>query len=160
MMDAIRRRHAYAATDNIILDFRAASGGREYIMGDVVPSKQAPKLSIRAIGTDRITQLVIVKNQQFIYTARPNTVDVRLEFVDRDFRPGSNYYYVRVLQNDGQLAWSKAAGFASRRRDVPTDHVPELLVPKEGVTYQVNHGEQYVRMRGEILEFLRTLMPS
>ncbi len=69
-------------------------------------------------------------------------------------------YLDYLLSRDGQLAWSKAAGFASRRRDVPTDHVLELLVPKEGVTYQLNHAEQYVKLRGEILEFLKTVIPS
>jgi iron(III) transport system substrate-binding protein len=69
-------------------------------------------------------------------------------------------YLNYLLSPGGQLAWSKAAGFASRRRDVPTDHVPELLVPKEGVMYQINHAEQYVKMRSEILEFLRSIMPS
>jgi hypothetical protein len=106
MLDALRRRHVYAATDNIVLDFRAETGGAVSIMGDVVRSRTAPVLEVRAIGTSKIAQLVIVKNQKFVYTGRPNTEDVRLRFVDHDFQPGANYYYVRVLQNDGQLAWS------------------------------------------------------
>ena len=61
---------------------------------------------IRVLGTDRIKQIVIVKNQQFVYTAHPNTEEVNLEFLDRNFEPGSNYYYVRVLQNNEQIAWS------------------------------------------------------
>ncbi len=79
------------------------------------------------------------------HAPHPNAVAVYLDY---------------LLSREGQLAWSKAAGFASQRRDVPTDHVPELLVPKEGVTYQENHAERYVRLRTEILEFLRTAMPS
>jgi len=69
-------------------------------------------------------------------------------------------YLDYLLSRDGQLAWSKAVGFASQRRDVPADHVPALLVPREGVVYQENHAERYVRLRTEILEFLRTAMPS
>jgi iron(III) transport system substrate-binding protein len=69
-------------------------------------------------------------------------------------------YLDYLLSRDGQLAWSKAAGFASQRRDVPTDHVAALLVPREGVIYQENHAERYVRLRTEILEFLRTALPS
>ena len=49
---------------------------------------------------------MIVKNQQFVYTAHPNTEEVNLELLSRDFEPGSNYYYVRVLQNNEQIAWS------------------------------------------------------
>ena len=106
MFDALKKRHAYAATDNIVLDFQAESGGKTYIMGDIFEASTAPKLKIRALGTDRIKQIVIVKNQQFVYTARPNTEEVTLEFLDRNFEPGSNYYYVRVLQNNEQIAWS------------------------------------------------------
>jgi iron(III) transport system substrate-binding protein len=69
-------------------------------------------------------------------------------------------YLDYLLSREGQLAWSKAAGYASQRRDVPTDHVNELLIPREGVTYLVSHAERYVRMRDEIVEFLRTVMPS
>ena len=61
---------------------------------------------IRVLGTDRIKQIVIVKNQQFVYTAHPNTEEVNPELLDRDFEPGSNYDYIRVLQNNEQVAWS------------------------------------------------------
>ena len=106
MFDALKKRHAYAATDNIVLDFQAESGGASYIMGDIIKSNLAPKLKIRAIGTDTIKQIIIVKNQTFVYTGRPNTKEVYLEFQDKDFEPGANYYYVRVLQNNEQMAWS------------------------------------------------------
>jgi hypothetical protein len=106
LFDAIKHRHAYGATDNIVLDFQAISGGDTYIMGDIIRADTAPMLTIRAIGTDTITQLVIVKNQRIIYSGRPNARTVDLEFSDHDFETGANYYYVRVLQHDGQLAWS------------------------------------------------------
>ena len=35
LVDAIRKRHAYGATDNIVLEFRASAGGAEHIMGDI-----------------------------------------------------------------------------------------------------------------------------
>jgi iron(III) transport system substrate-binding protein len=69
-------------------------------------------------------------------------------------------YLDYLLSRDGQYAWSKAAGYASQRRDVPTDHVNPLFIPKDGVTYQLNYSEQFVKMRDEILEFLKTVMPS
>ena len=36
LFDAMRKRHAYGATDNIVLDFQATAGGDTYIMGDVL----------------------------------------------------------------------------------------------------------------------------
>ena len=106
MFQAIKQRHAYGATDNIVLDFQANSGGKQYIMGDIIIGSSAPELKIRAIGTDRIKQVVIVKNQSFVYIGHPDTQTVEFEFRDEDFEPGPNYYYVRVWQRDGQLAWS------------------------------------------------------
>ena len=106
MFEALKKRHAYGATDNIVLDFQAEVDGKSYIMGDIINSRSAPKLKIRAIGTDRIKQVVIVKNQEFVYTGHPNSDETTFEFVDRDFVPGSNYYYLRVVQNNNMVAWS------------------------------------------------------
>jgi hypothetical protein len=107
LFDAMRQRHSYGATDNIILDFQATAGGATYIMGDVLRSATAPRLAIKAIGTGEVSQVVVVKNQQIVYTAHPGTREVDLEFVDQQFEAGEPaYYYVRVLQTDGQLAWS------------------------------------------------------
>jgi hypothetical protein len=48
----------------------------------------------------------LIRNQQFVYTQRPGTKEAAFEFTDRNYGPGESYYYVRVLQEDGQLAWS------------------------------------------------------
>jgi hypothetical protein len=106
LLDAIRKRHAYAATDNIILDFRARSGNTTYIMGDSFEANVAPQLSVRAIGTGAIKQIDVVKNRKFIYTTRPGVKEASFEYTDQDFGAGENYFYVRVMQEDGQLAWS------------------------------------------------------
>jgi hypothetical protein len=106
MFEALKKRHTYGATDNIALDFQAEANGESYIMGDIIRSTTAPRLKIHAIGTGKIKQLVIIKNQQFVYVRHPNAEEVNIEFVDRDFQPGSNYYYMRVVQTDGQVAWS------------------------------------------------------
>jgi iron(III) transport system substrate-binding protein len=64
-----------------------------------------------------------------------------------------------LLSKDGQTEWTKSQGFPSERKDVPTDSVLPLLVPQPGVTYQQNHAERYVKLRGEIVAFLNTVMP-
>jgi iron(III) transport system substrate-binding protein len=67
-------------------------------------------------------------------------------------------YIDHLLSREGQTAWSRASGLVSLRTDVPKDHIPEVLVPDEGVTYQENHLEKYVLMRREIVEFLNTVI--
>lgn len=106
LLDAIRKRHAYAATDNIILDFRARAGGQEHIMGDAFRATAAPQLSVNAVGTATLKQIDLVKDKRFVYTTRPGTKSVRFTFTDTQKGPGESWYYVRVLQEDGQIAWS------------------------------------------------------
>jgi iron(III) transport system substrate-binding protein len=74
----------------------------------------------------------------------PNALQVYLDF---------------LLSPEGQLEWSKAARFASLRRDVSKDHVQDILVPKEGMPYPDISTEKYVRLREEIVEFIKTIMP-
>lgn len=64
-----------------------------------------------------------------------------------------------LLSREGQLEWSKAARFASLRRDVPKNHVLDILVPKEGMPYPDISSEKYVRLREEIVEFIKTIAP-
>jgi iron(III) transport system substrate-binding protein len=64
-----------------------------------------------------------------------------------------------LLSKDGQTDWTKSQGFASERKDVPTEGVLPLLVPQPGVTYQQNHSEPYVKMRAEIVAFLNSVIP-
>ena len=64
-----------------------------------------------------------------------------------------------LLSKDGQYAWSKGAGFASVRADVPTDHVPDYLVPKANVAYDDNYAERYVKLREDIVQYLGPLLP-
>jgi len=108
LLDAMRKRHAYAATDNIVLDFQAVTDRTAHLMGDIVTAqaKEDPQFLVRVSGTAAIKQVDLIKNHAFIYTTRPDTRQSRFDFVDRQSSPGESWYYVRVLQEDGQLAWS------------------------------------------------------
>ena len=63
LLDAMRKRHSYGATDNIVLDYRLRSGGKEYLQGDIVTVSGDFRLSVRVIGTEPIRQIDIVKNR-------------------------------------------------------------------------------------------------
>ena len=38
--------------------------------------------------------------------ARPGEKQARFDLTDREFGAGESWYYARVLQEDGQMAWS------------------------------------------------------
>lgn len=107
LLEAMKRRHSYAATDNIILDYRLKTPeGREYLQGDVLTAGRGFKLWIRVIGTAPIRQLDIIKNNRFVLTQHPMVQELTLEYEDRDLALGESYYYVRIQQADGEMAWS------------------------------------------------------
>src|SRR5215475_12949884 len=72
--------------------------------------------------------LVIVRN-----APHPNALRVYVDY---------------LLSPEGQLEWSKAAGFASLRRDVPKDHV----------NYRDISMRRYVDLREEIVQFIKSVL--
>ncbi len=102
LIDAFKKRHCYAATDNILLDVRSG----DHFMGDTFTTKEKPSLQIVVKGTATVAKLHIIRDNKYAMTTEPNARDVTFRFSDDDAKPGeSHYYYVRVEQVDGNLAW-------------------------------------------------------
>ena len=103
LIDAFKRRHCYAATDNIILIVRSG----EQLMGDAFTTQERPTLEITAHGTAPIAKVHIIRDNKYVYTAEPKNRQVKLRYTDMDAKPGqTSYYYVRIEQADGNLAWA------------------------------------------------------
>jgi hypothetical protein len=103
IIDAFKKRHSYGATDNIILDVRCG----DHIMGDRFTTSKRPTLDIRVHGTSPIAKVSVVRDNKYVYSAEPKEGKVTLRFTDMDAKEGkSSYYYVRVEQTDGNLAWA------------------------------------------------------
>ena len=102
LFKAIRKRHTYAATDNIVLEFRMGP----HFMGDEFSTKQLPPLKVRVVGTSPIDRLDIIRDEKLIYSGKPGKQEVTLTHNDKEAGPGSHYYYVRVIQDDWEMAWS------------------------------------------------------
>jgi hypothetical protein len=47
-----------------------------------------------------------VRDNQYIYSQEPQGETFNLSFRENSLSPGQHYYYVRVEQQDGNLAWS------------------------------------------------------
>ncbi|MCL5742347.1 MAG: DUF3604 domain-containing protein [Acidobacteria bacterium] len=107
IVEGMRKRHAYAATDNIVLDFQAeGEQGLRHMMGDDFAFRGRPVLHGKIVGTVPVVSLQLIRNNEFVYTQRPNARECEFTYIDQSPRPGDNWYYVRVLQQDGNLAWS------------------------------------------------------
>lgn len=106
LLDAMRARQSYGATDNIILDYQLELAGQRHVQGSIVKGSGSPKLSVSVKGTKPIRQIDIIRNNQFIHAVHPLTQDVSFTFTDAQPLDTESYYYVRVQQVDDQMAWS------------------------------------------------------
>jgi hypothetical protein len=102
ILDAIRKRHTYGATDNIILDVRMG----EHFMGDEFALKKAEPIRVKARGTRPIARIELLKDSKVIYSAEPRQTDVSFQFNDTGDISQRHYYYVRLQQDDRMTAWS------------------------------------------------------
>jgi hypothetical protein len=101
ILDAVKKRHCYGATDNIVLDVRS---GR-HVMGDEFTTDEAPTLALFVIGTKRLAKVDIVKDGAVVDTIKPMGIEHRDTWTEPRPAAGVHTYYVRVLQEDQQIAW-------------------------------------------------------
>jgi hypothetical protein len=112
IIDAFKRRHSYAATDNIIVEFRSG----KQMMGDIFDTNQLPAFEVIVHGTAPVQKISLIRSGKYIHIEEPKKQEVRLSFTDREAEAGkTNYYYVRVEQSDGNLAWASPMWITYRR---------------------------------------------
>jgi len=106
LLEAMRLRHSYGATDNIILDYRLQTGGQEFLQGEVVPAPGPFQLWVRVIGTAPLRQIDVIRNNSVVHNLQPLQKEARFTYVDAQPSAGESYYYIRVIQANEQMAWS------------------------------------------------------
>ncbi|HYW44442.1 MAG TPA: hypothetical protein VE959_16385 [Bryobacteraceae bacterium] len=107
IVESMRKRHTYGATDNIVVDFRARDRqGREWMMGDAFDAAAPPALHVKVLGTGTIETVEIVKDGKFIYRTEPKADTAEFDYTDTAPGSGESWYYVRVMQADRNMAWA------------------------------------------------------
>jgi hypothetical protein len=102
ILAAMKARHVYGATDNIVADVRCG----DHFMGDEFTTNARPSLSIHLIGTRPFAKVHVIKDNNYVHTAEPGTAEVQFAWSDFDAQPGqTSYYYIRGEQQDGELVW-------------------------------------------------------
>ena len=113
ILDAIRQRHCYGTTAaKIFLDVRVNG----HLMGEKVAEPAGKKVDVDIVVRcpGEIERVEVCRNNRFIYTQQPDGRQAKLHMVDTDPLPGRSYYYVRVLQKDGEIAWSSPVWFGAK----------------------------------------------
>ncbi len=68
LIDAFKKRHCYAATDNILLDVRSG----DHFMGDTFATKEKPGLQVVVKGTAAVAKLHVIRDNKYAMTTEPN----------------------------------------------------------------------------------------
>lgn len=104
--EALVHRRVYGTTGpRIILRFLV--NGR--FMGEDVflrDEKVPRQIFMEAVGTDVIKRMDVIKNNMEIYSEGPQKREVKIAFDDNSPAKKGDYYYVRLEQQDGGMAWS------------------------------------------------------
>ncbi|MCL5271539.1 MAG: DUF3604 domain-containing protein [bacterium] len=90
----LKAKHCYATTNARAIIHFTLNGAE---MGSVVRSADAPSIKVRAACPSAITEAVIVRNGQTVYTAKPAGRVVEFEWTDPS-PAGEAYYYLRLKQ--------------------------------------------------------------
>jgi len=117
LVDAIRQRHTYGATDNIILDMRLVNDGREHLMGEDVEVDAPPRFRVHVEGTGPLLDVEIVKDNQRVFARQPHQKTMDFEYRDTE-TPGeeASFYCLRVRQEDGEVGWGSPIWVTGKQR--------------------------------------------
>jgi hypothetical protein len=111
---AIAGRRTYASTgDRILLDFGVS--GRP--MGSIVQRSRpgSRRLQLLVAGTAPLAQVEVLKNNEVLASFAPGTFTLRATVTDK--KAGHSpveWYYVRIRQADGEMAWSSPIWFEGK----------------------------------------------
>ena len=104
VFQALRERRAYATSGPRIL-LRVSLGGHR--MGSVLEAPETTEeLRLMVVSPDGIDRIEIIRSGQVVErVAGELRREIQLQGEIHDLRPGE-YLYVRVVQDDGGMAWS------------------------------------------------------
>jgi len=114
--DRMRSRYCYATTgERILVEFNM-DGHR---MGSEYKTNEPPKIEVTVAGTAPLNMIELVKNNDTIYRIGRSsglndyfendiTYSASFSINDESYKPSEHwdYYYIRVTQRNGEMAWS------------------------------------------------------
>ena len=95
ILEGLKRRRVYGATDNIIADVRCHG----HFMGEEFTLDKPPTFQVKLVGTAPFAEIVIVKDNEYVYSTKSDKRTVEFQWTDKSAEPGkTSYYYVRGTQ--------------------------------------------------------------
>ncbi|MDQ6705306.1 MAG: hypothetical protein M3Z85_04995 [Acidobacteriota bacterium] len=111
VLDGLKKRHVYGATDNILADVRSGA----HMMGDSFSTSSRPSLQVKMMGTSKFAKVHVIKDNNYVYSIEPKSADVSFSWIDSAAVQGkTSYYYVRGEQDNGEIVWVSPMWIAYR----------------------------------------------
>jgi len=103
LFEAMKARRVYATTgERIIIDFKIDT----HMMGEEYVATKPPFIYGEVVGTSKLKKIEVIKNNDVIYILQGKDKRAKFEFTDFSIAKGTNYYYLRVIQEDEEMGWS------------------------------------------------------
>jgi len=103
IFDALYHRRCYGTTGARILVEFSIDG---HIMGEEFKTASIPTISVKVAGTRPIKSVYLIRNNNVIYTYTHLKQEVDFSYTDTNIEKCDNYYYIRIVQIDDEMAWS------------------------------------------------------
>ncbi len=103
LIDALKARNCYGTTGARIYVEFFVDGHR---MGSEIALNGTREITGRVVGTDQVPRIDIVRNNEDYRTLRPESDDVAIDVTDSDPVAPGTFYYLRIWQADGEMAWT------------------------------------------------------
>ncbi len=101
--DAFINRRMYGTTGaRIVVDFRTF----DHFMGEEFSTNEVPSFRFEVDSLTRIKFVDIIKNGIITFRLKCKEKKCNGEFMDKKIEPGINYYYLRVIRMDEEMAWA------------------------------------------------------
>ena len=115
IFDALYARRCYGTTHaHMVLDFSVDG----HMMGEEYVTADDPLIEVTVIGTGPIALIEIIRNNEVVLRHECSEAQASVTFRDVKPRGGSTFYYARVTQQDGEMAWSSPVWVDHPRPDL------------------------------------------
>jgi hypothetical protein len=114
--EALSARRCYATTGSrIIMDFRAGDA----CMGSEITLQRGAErtLSIQVVGEDALRRVTVIKNGEPRFILPGDGQVLEVDVTDGEGTDAPAFYYLRVEQDDGEMAWSSPIWFVPDGED-------------------------------------------
>jgi hypothetical protein len=107
VFDALWNRRCYGTTGaRIILEFSVDGEPMGGVIRSTAFSEGHHQIRGRVLGDEELQAVEILRGREAIHVETSFTSSLTIDIVDSPPPGSANYYHVRVLQLDGEMAWS------------------------------------------------------